>query len=97
LAIEQEVDETHAHRLPGGLAAIPEFLNARLNPDRATLNLRTVAREIVWKSGRAEIRVVSPEGYPRPTITARRLLLTVPLGVLQASPADEIMRSMSSV
>ena len=43
---------------------------------------------IEWRSGRVRVRVQSPRGAIRRPLTARAVVITVPLGVLQALPPD---------
>lgn len=54
----------------------------------ADLRLQTVAREIRWRRGHAEVRLESPAGAPLGAISARVALITVPLGVLKRSFDD---------
>ena len=51
----------------------------------ASLRLETVAREVRWQRGHVEVRLESPTGAPLGEISARAVLITVPLAVLKRS------------
>lgn len=51
---------------------------------RLRLHLNAVVRRLSWGPHRVTLQVSSPEGSPLPPITATRVIVTVPLGVLLA-------------
>ena len=51
----------------------------------ADLRLETVAREVRWQRGHIAVRLESPTGAPLGEISARAVLITVPLAVLKRS------------
>jgi monoamine oxidase len=70
-------------RVEGGYGRLVEWLARDLTND---LQLRTVAREIVWRPGRVEVHASrGTRGSER--FTARAALVTLPVGVLQAPAA----------
>jgi monoamine oxidase len=64
-----------------GYDVLLHAIRARLDPDRAPIRLETIVRSIDWRKGRVEI---DAERHGEPVrITAKRALVTIPLGVLQ--------------
>jgi monoamine oxidase len=66
-------------RVEGGYGRLVEWV---ARDAAAQLRLRTVVREIVWKPGRVEVHA-SERGRRRASLTARAVLVTLPIGVLQ--------------
>jgi monoamine oxidase len=65
-----------------GYGPIVRVLERTLHPRRAGLLLGTLARRIAWRRGGVEVEVVR-EGIAR-ALRARAVIVTVPIGVLQA-------------
>jgi monoamine oxidase len=86
-AADREGGALHQFQLPGGCDRLVEWLRAGLS-ERDSLRLNKVVRVVRWARGRAEIEAVSGAGVELPVIEARRALVTVPLGVLQAPPGS---------
>jgi monoamine oxidase len=59
-----------------------------LLPAGAELRLNTVAESVAWKRGEATVYVRSAIDGSRDALTARRLIITVSLGVLQAGAIE---------
>jgi monoamine oxidase len=74
------------HQPLGGFDRIPRALAALLDA-RGALRLNTVVHRIAWRRGAVEVQVRARSGTDLPPIRARAVLVTVPLGVLQA-PED---------
>jgi monoamine oxidase len=51
--------------------------------------LGTIVTRVEWERGAVELTVRRPDGAPLPTVRARAVLLTVPVGVLQAPESAE--------
>ncbi len=79
----------HQFRVLTGYGSVVRWLADGLEPGRAELRLNTVVRELQWSSTGVELRVASRTGTPLPSTTARRALVTLPLGVLRAPPGSE--------
>jgi len=76
-------DETQ-FRLLAGYSALIEHLRRSLDPRRVKILLRTRAAEVAWR--RNEV-IVKGEGQKRAAIfRAPRLLITLPVGILQIPP-----------
>jgi monoamine oxidase len=67
-------------RLLDGYDAIP----ARLASGLTDVRLSTVVTAVRWRRGQVELQVRSPLGKRLPAIRARAVVITLPLGVLQA-------------
>lgn len=74
------------HQPLGGYDRVARALAAELDA-RGILRLNTVVHHVGWKRGAAEVRTRARSGTELPSVHARAVLVTVPLGVLQA-PED---------
>ncbi len=72
------------YRLKGGHIKLIDFLSNEIIKYSGEIFLSTVAKEIRWKPDNVE--VISDKGK---VYLARKVLITVPLGVLQSKPHDE--------
>jgi monoamine oxidase len=71
-----------------GYDRMAEWLLGACDPVRLTLRLNTVAQRITWEPGRATVHLTTPGGVPLAAISAARVIVTLPIGVL-AAPAGE--------
>jgi monoamine oxidase len=76
-----EIEGQRQFRLPGSYGSLIDWLATGL--PRESLHLQTEVREIRWRRGQIGIAADTPNGNR--DFFAVRLLVTVPLGVLQAS------------
>ena len=78
-----------AARLLDGYDAVTAALASELHGPLVDLRLRVVARDIRWAPGQVTVCTESPEAASTGSISAKAVIVTVPLGVLQApdSPA----------
>jgi monoamine oxidase len=81
---EDAIDADRLFHVAEGYVAVLEFLAAQLRAAGGALSLAAPVRRIEWRRGR--VRVESGTGGE--TLHARRALITVPLGVLQAQTID---------
>ncbi|HTO03627.1 MAG TPA: NAD(P)/FAD-dependent oxidoreductase [Opitutus sp.] len=70
-------------RIKGGYAQVVTELLKQLPPERVTIHLRTVVKQIEWSRERVLVRANDSE------FQARAVLVTVPLGVLQSRRGQE--------
>jgi monoamine oxidase len=77
----EEVRETRLAHVVGGYDRLIEWLAAPL-ADR--IRLGAIVTRVTWSAGQASVEVRSPDGRSAYEIEARTLLVTVPIGVLQA-------------
>ncbi|MBB4634374.1 flavin monoamine oxidase family protein [Longimicrobium terrae] len=75
------------HQPLGGFDRVAEALRMDLDA-RGAIRLNTIVHRIDWKKGEATIHARSAAGTEMPPLRARAVLVTVPLGVLQAA-ADQ--------
>ncbi|HEY3058163.1 MAG TPA: NAD(P)/FAD-dependent oxidoreductase [Chloroflexota bacterium] len=83
-AAEDKIEGDRAFRLVSGYDGIPYALQARLPPALGIVQLQTIATEVRWERGAVTVEARTPEGAACGPFTARRLIVTLPLGVLQA-------------
>ena len=82
---EEDEVEGKQFRIANGGDALMKWLRDGLDPDRTEVRLSTVAESVQWKRG--AVTVVCRGGADRarlPTLSARMLLITLPLAVLKA-------------
>ncbi len=77
-AAEDGIEGDRAWRLQGGYAGVAEYLRDRAVAAGATVLLETPVQEIAWQRGEVAVSA----GMRR--FKARRVIVTVPLGVLQS-------------
>jgi monoamine oxidase len=81
IAAEQEglgdVENETQFRPLGGYASLIHWIHQSLNPRRVTLKLNTPVTEIRWRRNHIQVR----SGH-KTTFTAKRVLITIPLGIL---------------
>jgi monoamine oxidase len=81
---EDAIDTDRLFHVAEGYDAVMEFLAAQFRAAGGELTLGAAVRRIEWQRGR--VRVESGKGGE--TLHARRVLITVPLSVLQADTID---------
>ena len=80
-----EIDGGRSFRFFSGYAGIPLHLLEQVPDTQAKLRLNTVVTNVEWRPGSVKLKAVSAlTGSVVQTITAQRLISTVPLGVLHA-------------
>ena len=77
--------ERRLGRVIGGYDSVPRWI-ARDVMDRVRLG--AVAATVAWRPGSVRVDVATPDGDPAPAIEARAIIISVPLGVLQATSGD---------
>ena len=81
---EQRIEGRRAFRVATGYDAVPSALHAQLQKEGVNLHLETIATEVRWSPGAVHVSARDPHGGARGPFEARRLVTTLPLGVLQA-------------
>jgi monoamine oxidase len=79
---EDAIEADRLFRVSSGYDAVPRFLAAEFARAGGRLELQTPARRIDWRRGSV---IVTANSAQPVRFNARRALITVPLGVLQAS------------
>jgi monoamine oxidase len=70
-------------RVAAGYDAVPRWLRDGLDPERTTLRLNTVVRELVWQRREVVARCTTATGARVGAVRARAAVVTVPLAILQ--------------
>ncbi len=83
---EEQIEADRAFRIIHGYEALVEILQQRARNLNVPINLNSTAENIVWTRGNVEVRGHSSR--KRFKLSARRALITVPLGVLLAHPSE---------
>lgn len=83
----QAMDGNRAFRILEGYDRIALWLLNEIQHQSPALHLNTVTTGVRWTRGEVEVSARSSAGYPLNSFIADRVLVTVPLGVLQA-PED---------
>jgi len=81
---EEKIEGDRAFRPETGYAGLIESFLEQLSQADVSIRTSTVVEEIEWKQGLTKVKGRGPQGIT--TLTSPRLLVTLPLAVLQASP-----------
>jgi monoamine oxidase len=81
---DEEIEGDRAFRITKGYQALIDVYHRRLSAAGVSLLLSHVAERIVWKQGQVEVSSRSSNGLEKRS--SPRLLITIALGVLLASP-----------
>ena len=82
---EEKIEGERAFRPQGGYRSLLDVIQKRIAKAGVRVRTNTVVQRIAWRAGSVAIDAVSgKESIP---LRASRVLVTVPLGVLQARPA----------
>jgi monoamine oxidase len=91
LALGEQADEAiqgdRTYRVLDGYGGVVDWLRSRLPPGDEAIRLDTVVTEVKWSPGQVTVAARSSSGRPLGPFTARRLVVTLPLGVLRAQPS----------
>ncbi|HTJ29235.1 MAG TPA: NAD(P)/FAD-dependent oxidoreductase [Acidobacteriaceae bacterium] len=79
---EDEIEGDRLFHIRGGYRQLPKFLAGRVWAAGGHILLEHRVTRIAWRQGSAAVDCESPSGPAR--ITARKVVVTLPLGVLQA-------------
>ncbi len=83
---EEKIEGDRAFRARSGYQALLELLQQRVAKAGVSIRTNTVVRRVAWAPGKASIDAVC--GERAVSLNASRVLVTVPLGVLQAQPVQ---------
>jgi monoamine oxidase len=85
---ERRIDGDRVFRVVTGYDGIPEALFARIPPERGSVHLDTTVTQVHWQPDSVVVEARGASGSARGPFSARRLVVALPLGVLQALPTD---------
>jgi monoamine oxidase len=78
-------DGDRAFRIAQGYDQLVAALAATCDPSWVTIELGRIARRVIWQRGHVEVQTKGAGGSGHRSFTARHAVITLPLGVLQAS------------
>ena len=81
---EEQIAGHRAFRITGGYQVLTRVIAEELNELKVPIHLHSAVRRVEWRPGSVEIVVARPA--QELSFVARRALITLPLGVLQAMP-----------
>jgi monoamine oxidase len=84
---EEKIEGDRAFRAQGGYASLLRIFEERVARAGAIVRRGTTVRRIRWKAGNVLAEAKGPEGLV--SLRSGQILVTVPVGVLQASAGDE--------
>jgi monoamine oxidase len=84
---EDEIDTDRLFYVRRGYDALPGFLAREIEDAGGTILLGRIAQRVLWQRGAVTMSGVHATGNPF-TVSARRALISVPLGVLQAGSIE---------
>jgi monoamine oxidase len=85
---ERQIEGDRTFRLVTGYDGIPRALRAAIPPDLGQVNLETIVTEVRWAPSAVVVEARDATGAARGPFNARRLVVALPLGVLQAPATD---------
>jgi monoamine oxidase len=83
---EEKIEGDRAFRSRGGYHALLDLLQQRVAKANVSLRTNTIVQRVSWHAGSVSIDAVSQKQPV--SLHASRVLVTVPLGVLQARPGE---------
>lgn len=86
---ESELNQSKIFRIPGGYDQLVQGIYHSFPCHQEILRLNTIVKKIKWGDHAVAITAHSATGVPIPTLTAKSVVITVPLGVLKSSPASQ--------
>lgn len=84
-----QIDGDSAFRLVNGYDGVPLHLLRQVTEPLSKLRLNAIVESIAWQPGSASVRVRNALTNQIKTLRCARVVVTVPLGVLQANPEME--------
>ncbi len=82
------IEGDRSFRFSSGYDAVPRYLSQTITNLSSKLRFNTVLKSVEWRPGSVTLRCVSGLTGAARVLTAKRAIVTVPLGVLQARPGD---------
>lgn len=86
LRADEQIDGERTFRLPGGYSVLINYFQKQLDSAAVPVHLNTIVQSVRWKPGEATLECHTNDFHH--TYSVRQVLLTLPLGVLQARPEE---------
>jgi monoamine oxidase len=80
----KDFSQSESYRIKGGHIKLAEFLSEEIKKHSGEIFLSTVVKEVRWKQDNVEVIDSNSKNF-----SAQKILITVPLGVLQLNPNEE--------
>jgi monoamine oxidase len=87
MSADEKIEGDRSFRMRGGYHALIDVFERQLAAAKVAIYLNTTVKEVQWSKG--QVSVATEEGTVYKTLVASRVLLTLPLGVLQANEGEE--------
>jgi monoamine oxidase len=84
LRADERIDGERTFRIPGGYAVLINHFQKQLGATAVPIHLNTIVHNVRWRPGEVVLDCHTDDGHC--SYSARQVLLTLPLGVLQAGP-----------
>ncbi len=81
----EETDEQRAFHAGNGYEDLVAILRQQLSDKNVAVHTSTIVESVTWSPGQAQVTALSPG---RSTLVAPKVLITLPLAVLQTEPGD---------
>jgi len=81
-----KIDGDRSFRLIGGYDSIVTALLRSIPEHESAIQLNVLVKKVLWRAGSAEVRYQSRLDGQAAVLRCREVIVTVPLGVLQAAP-----------
>ena len=78
-------DALRMFRVEGGYDRVVAWLRDRIDPATGEVHLNSIVRDVTWKPSQVSVRAHTTTGYGLEAFRAARLVVALPLGVLQTS------------
>lgn len=91
---DEKIDGERAFRIPQGYDFLVELLRKQLG-DRGTVQFNSAVQAVEWRPGHVAVQVRQENGTTQ--MKAARVLIAVPLGVLQTSDGERGLRFLPSL
>lgn len=86
--VSERVDGDHLFSIREGYDQVPRCLVHSIPNLERIVRAGAIVDRIQWQPGKAAVHVRCASGERRETLRCRQVIITVPLGVLQADPAE---------
>jgi monoamine oxidase len=86
LRADERIDGERTYRIPGGYAVLIKDFQKELGQAAVTIHLNTIVQNVRWKPDLVVLDCHTDAGHH--AYFARQVLVTLPLGVLQARPEE---------
>ncbi|WP_348049632.1 NAD(P)/FAD-dependent oxidoreductase [Mucilaginibacter sp.] len=80
----QSEDDDHQYRVNGGYCTMIGYLESEIVKNGGIVSLSTIVKELQWEQGM--VKAIAADGRE---FTAQKVIMALPLGVLQANKHDE--------